>query len=207
MTLVKICGLRSESELEAASCADFLGFVVEAESRRRLEPRRARELMRLTSNRTVMVTTCKDVEKVQELAAYLEPHVVQINSVMPDADLARLRDGLEADLWALFPVRSPVDHHLMVRLSELCDRVVLDTPGGNGGGTGRVHDWKLSRTIRDRLSPQGCVLAGGLRPDNVAEAIRTVAPEVVDVSTGVEKDGWKSVQEIERFVLCAWSVR
>jgi phosphoribosylanthranilate isomerase len=70
-----------------------------------------------------------------------------------------------------------------------------------------VHDWRLSRAIRDQLIPQGCVLAGGLRPDNVAEAIRTVMPEVVDVSTGVEKDGWKSAKEIERFVMRAWSVR
>ena len=70
-----------------------------------------------------------------------------------------------------------------------------------------MHDWKLSRSVRDQVAPQGCVLAGGLSPSNVVDAIRAVVPEVVDVSTGVERDGWKSAPEIERFVMRAWSVR
>ncbi len=207
MTLVKICGLRSESELEAASCADFLGFVVEADSKRRLQPERAKELMALTCNRKVMVTTCKDVDRLLRLAGMLEPNVVQLNTVLPEAEMDRLRRELGSDLWALFPLLEPLDLGLLSRMGDLCDRIVLDTPSERGGGTGKVHDWKLSRSIRDKAAPQGCVLAGGLSPSNVVEAIRTVVPEVVDVSTGVERDGWKSAQEIERFVMRAWSVR
>ncbi len=104
MTLVKICGLRSESELEAASCADFLGFVVEADSKGRLRPDRAKELMALTCNRKVMVTTCKDVDRLLRLAGMLEPNVVQLNTVLPEAEMHRLRTELGSDLWALFPV-------------------------------------------------------------------------------------------------------
>jgi phosphoribosylanthranilate isomerase len=207
MTLVKICGLRSESELEAASCADFLGFVVEADSKRRLLPERAKELMALTCNRTVMVTTCNDVDRLLRLEGMLEPNVVQLNAVLAEPEMHRLRKELGSDLWALFPVEAPLDTGRLLILGDLCDRIVLDTPSERGGGTGKVHDWKLSRSIRDKAAPQGCVLAGGLSPSNVVEAIRTVVPEVVDVSTGVERDGWKSASEIERFVMRAWSVR
>jgi phosphoribosylanthranilate isomerase len=207
MTLVKICGLRSESELEAASCADFLGFVVEADSKRRLQPDRAKELMALTCNRTVMVTTCRDIDRLLQLAGALEPNVVQLNTVLSKTEMDRLRKELGSDLWALFPLQDPLDLELLSRMGDLCDRIVLDTPSERGGGTGKVHDWRLSRGIRDKAAPQGCVLAGGLSPSNVVEAIRTVAPEVVDVSSGVERGGWKSAEEIERFVMRAWSVR
>jgi phosphoribosylanthranilate isomerase len=207
MTLVKICGLRSESELEAASCADFIGFVVEADSKRRLSPDRARELMDLTCNRKVMVTTCSDVDDLLRLAGRLEPNVVQLNAVLPEAEMRRLRTELGSDLWALYPLVEPLDLGLLSRIGEQCDRIVLDTPSERGGGSGKVHDWKLSRSARDQVAPQGCVLAGGLSPSNVVEAIRSVVPEVVDVSTGVEREGWKSAPEIERFVMRAWSVR
>ena len=56
------------------------------------------------------------------------------------------------------------------------------------GGTGRVHDWTISRQIRE-LIPKPIFLAGGLRPDNVAEAVERVRPFGVDVCSGVRTDG------------------
>jgi phosphoribosylanthranilate isomerase len=78
-------------------------------------------------------------------------------------------------------------------VAPLVDAILLDSGNPNLpvkqlGGTGRVHDWKLSRVIRDHVSIP-VYLAGGLRPDNVAEAIRLVRPYAVDLCNGVRTAG------------------
>lgn len=70
------------------------------------------------------------------------------------------------------------------------------------GGTARVHDWSLSREIRDRAAAP-VFLAGGLRPENVAEAIRTVRPYGLDLCTGVRAGGRLDPDKLERFIRAA----
>lgn len=79
-------------------------------------------------------------------------------------------------------------------VAPLVDAILLDS--GNPrlavkelGGTGRVHDWRLSRRIRDAVSPLPLFLAGGLNAANVAEAVRTVRPFGVDLCSGVRSGG------------------
>lgn len=67
------------------------------------------------------------------------------------------------------------------------------------GGTGRLHDWKVSREIRDQ-SPVPVYLAGGLKPVNAADAIREVDPFALDVCSGVRTDGQLDPQKVERFM-------
>ncbi|MCW4001895.1 MAG: phosphoribosylanthranilate isomerase, partial [Candidatus Bathyarchaeota archaeon] len=67
------------------------------------------------------------------------------------------------------------------------DAILLDSSNlGQYGGTGRVHDWELSRQIRQIIEPTPLILAGGLNPENVKEAILAVQPFAVDVASGVE---------------------
>ena len=66
------------------------------------------------------------------------------------------------------------------------------------GGTGRVHDWSISRMIRDQVSVP-VFLAGGLRPENVADAIRSVNPFAVDVCSGVRTNGVLDEEKLSRF--------
>jgi len=78
-------------------------------------------------------------------------------------------------------------------VAPFVDAILLDSGNPNLpvkqlGGTGRVHDWKLSRTIRERVTVP-VYLAGGLRPDNVADAIRLVHPYAVDLCSGVRTNG------------------
>lgn len=79
-------------------------------------------------------------------------------------------------------------------LAPLVDAVLLDTGDPTAdvkvlGGTGRTHDWSISRRIVEALAPRDVVLAGGLKPDNVAEAVRRVRPYALDLCTGVRTDG------------------
>ena len=81
----------------------------------------------------------------------------------------------------------------------LLDSGELDLPVRRLGGTGRTHDWDVSRRIREAV-PVPLWLAGGLRPDNVAEAIRRVGPFGVDVCSGVRTDGALDRDKLARFV-------
>ena len=80
-----------------------------------------------------------------------------------------------------------------VRLAEMADAILLDSGNPTAavkelGGTGRVHDWRVSREIRNAVEVP-VFLAGGLRAHNVADAVRTVRPFGVDVCSGVRRNG------------------
>ncbi len=91
-----------------------------------------------------------------------------------------------------------------VRISASADAILLDS--GNPdlkikelGGTGRVHNWNLSRRIREQVSCP-VFLAGGLNPDNVRNAIETVEPFAVDVCSGIRTNGMLDEEKLERFI-------
>lgn len=206
MMRVKVCGIRDVADVEASKRADYLGFIVHSESGRCIDPDVAKQLMSVTSQKKVMVTTCPDMKKILRLIGSLEPDVVQVHSEVRINDLEYLRSKTKVELWALFPVRPGFDADRLIRVMELCDMVHLDTPSQFGGGNGMGHDWNVSRTIRDIVHPKGCVLAGGLDPSNVAEAVHMVRPAVVEVASGVEIDGHKSLEKVDKFIDNARSV-
>lgn len=93
---------------------------------------------------------------------------------------------------------------LAIRLSESVDALLLDSGNPNLrikelGGTGRVHDWKLSRQIREN-SKCPVFLAGGLNPDNVRQAIEEVQPYAIDVCSGVRTNGALDTKKLNAFM-------
>lgn len=197
MTLVKVCGMMRPEDVEMASGADFIGLVVGTGTRRSLSVEQARDLRSICSAKVVMVTTSSSLHEVEALASVVEPNAVQTYR-LPGTELVGLREqGMEA--WGAVPVGTDGDTALAVELAINADAVVLETPTPQGGGCGRTHDWDRSRALRDGLSCRS-VLAGGLTPENVATAIRTVRPDVVDVSSGVEENGRKSERKIASFI-------
>jgi phosphoribosylanthranilate isomerase len=106
-------------------------------------------------------------------------------------------------------VTGPESIEEAVRLSEQVDALLLDS--GNPslavkelGGTGRVHNWKLSREIRDRAAVP-VYLAGGLNPSNAARAIREVEPFALDVCSGLRTDGALDPEKVDAFMRAARS--
>ncbi len=200
MTAVKICGMRRPADLECCRQADYLGFVVLTDSPRNLELETAKGLMSCCGNLRVAVTTERRPRELERIARYLEPDVLQLHSPLDPGLLERVK-GLEVPVWGMLPVRPGVG----IELGTLkgIKALVLDSPGKRAGGSGAVHDWTLSRRIREMVSPTSVVLAGGLRPENVLRAVAEVRPFAVDVSSGVEgndrKDPFK-VQELIRKV-------
>lgn len=102
-------------------------------------------------------------------------------------------------LKAVHVLPTDTPESLMARLEPgMADMVLLDSRAGDRfGGTGQAFDWSVGAAVASRIP---VVLAGGLTPDNVADAIRTVRPWAVDVSSGVETDGVKDVAKIRDFI-------
>ncbi len=199
MTAVKICGLMSEDDVRAACGADHLGFVVATGTRRALDLPTAQRLLSLAERPTVTVTTSADPRFIARMAAELRPTAVQLNGPMDRRTLMQVREAVGCQVWLAVPISShlpSLDRELM----ELADCVVLDTATPQGGGSGALHDHSISARVREELKGQKTSLAGGLTPENVAEAIAVVRPDIVDVSSGVETGGRKDALKIERFI-------
>ncbi|MFP8954302.1 phosphoribosylanthranilate isomerase [Natrialbaceae archaeon A-arb3/5] len=192
MTRVKICGLTTEDDLETAvdAGADAVGVIsdVSVDTPREVSPDRAAELFASAPPfvTTVLVTMPADAEDAVELVESVEPDAVQLHGEFDAAELDRLRERVSSQVVLAL---SADDVSTAKRYDEVVDALLVDTPAeGGGGGTGRTHDWEQTReAIADLESP--VVLAGGLTPENVADAVETVEPFGVDVASGVEADG------------------
>jgi phosphoribosylanthranilate isomerase len=192
--LIKICGLTSIRDAEAAveAGADMLGFVFKAGTPRALDPERAGWV--------------RDLEGVPRAGVFLDA---------PLAEVVRVRDGLGLE-WVQLHGDEPVSfldvlgsqviRRLRIdgtvdwnRVAELAERCLpLFDPGA---GDGRAWGWQA---LADRPAGIRFGLAGGLSPDNVAEAVRVVRPAMVDVSSGVESaPGIKDHARIRDFIAAA----
>jgi len=200
MTKVKICGITNlEDALFAVNAgADALGFVFYPQSPRYISPDRAREIvLRLPPFvAKIGVFVNEELDRVREIMAYCHLDYAQLHG-----------DELPEQVAALAPraikamrVRSAAD---VERLSAyraaayLLDAYHPTKPGG----TGETWDWELAAAAK-RYGP--IILAGGLKPENVAAAIEWVHPYAVDVSSGVEvAPGIKDHHKVRRFIMAA----
>ena len=210
---VKICGITRKEDLDvaAAAGADAIGFVVGvASSPRNLSLSEAERLIRQVPLfvKSVLVTVPRSID---DFAAYkkLNPDVIQIHG-----DNLHAAESIRLKLPNTMLIRG-VNAHVandldaVSKASKLFDAVLLDSfVEGRYGGTGVVHDWELSKRVKQVIQPKPLILAGGLNPENVAEAVRTVEPYAVDVSSGVEQQpGIKSHKKIVEFIKNAKDVK
>ncbi|MBN1324079.1 MAG: phosphoribosylanthranilate isomerase [Methanotrichaceae archaeon] len=201
MTKAKICGITCKEELGYAidAGADAIGFVVEVEgSYHSISADRARDLISSVPvfTKSVIVISPKDLEEACDLARKTGADVLQIHGGIGPRDMRLLKKAVSQRLVA---ATSPGSADVQA-LSGVADAILLDTlKDGRLGGTGEVHDWSRSADLVRELDVP-VILAGGLSPSNVAEAIKTVHPYAVDVSSGVETDRLKDPSKVTRFV-------
>ena len=115
--------------------------------------------------------------------------VAQLHGHEDETYIAALRQTTSAPIWKAFKLRTPED--AAAAEASAADLVLLD----NGYGTGETFDWSL---VRDVHRPY--LLAGGLTPENVTEAVKTLEPFGVDVSSGIETDGHKDPDKMRMFL-------
>ncbi len=153
-----------------------------------------------------LLSSATDPERLVAEARAVGPSVLQIVDRVPAAAYRRLRAEFPAlRLVQVVHVTGLAETLEEAReAAEACDAVLLDSGSREGpvaslGGTGRVHDWSVSRRVVEELA-KPVILAGGLRPGNVAEAVRTVRPFAVDVCTGLRTDGRLDQAKLRAFV-------
>lgn len=195
---VKICGITTSEAAEAAAAAgaDFIGFVFAA-SRRKITPERAKMIARSLSSsvKTVGVFVNETVEQMVNIAEYVGLDYLQLHGDEGEA----VSKQLPRPVIKAFSVKDKSIKNIM---NYPCDYYLIDSPGG---GTGKSFDWKLLDKFN--LDASKLILAGGLNPENVQEAIRVVKPAGVDVSSGVETNGAKDIKKIKQFIHAAKNER
>lgn len=204
MVFVKICGLMNADDISACWGADALGFIVHTPgSRRNLRTGDARMLVREAQGygfSAVLVISgeAKNRCSIDTLISALEPDMVQAHFPLEEGDASALGGAGLPWIGVVEVERAGVEGAL--RTASVTDTILLDTAGG--GGSGRLHDWDLSRRVVASLPGKRVILSGGLTPENVARAVEHVRPYGVDVSTGVERDDrpGKDIERTARFI-------
>lgn len=195
MVKVKICGITNKHDALAASAlgADALGFVF-AESPRRIDPEAVRDVIKELPPfvMTVGVFVNETGEKVRNIRDYCGLDFVQLHGDEDENYVASMGRRVIKTLKVKDGVIPSTDGYANATL-------LLDAYSPvRAGGTGETFNWKLAGKP---ASERPIILAGGLNPDNVKEAVETIKPYAVDVSSGVEKEyGRKDYAKLARFI-------
>jgi phosphoribosylanthranilate isomerase len=213
MVTVKICGVRriEDALLAADAGADEIGLLVGQRhpSGDFIAVEAAAEIVAAIATRVtpVLVTHVSDAEDVYELARAAGVKDIQVHSGMSPAGLARLCELGGYRLRKSWHVTGPESLGYGEAYRGVADSFLLDSMNaatGQVGGTGRAHDWNVSREIVTRYAGVPVILAGGLNPENVAAAVRQVQPAGVDVNSGTKgADGFKDAARVRAFVRAA----
>lgn len=198
-TRIKLCGMtRAEDVALAVELGvDYIGLIVAGGSPRRLDIEQAAALRAAVPATTAVVVLCRDnpEDEVAAVVAQLRPDVLQFHGREDAVFCAAF--GLP--YWKAIAMGDGRDPVPAMARHPSAQAFVLDGHGeGEAGGSGRRFDW--SRLPAQSIQP--ILLAGGLRPDNVAEALRIARPWGVDVASGIESaPGIKDPEAMRRFVV------
>jgi phosphoribosylanthranilate isomerase len=211
---VKICGLRTEADIDAASRsgADYIGLVVFPNSPRHVEIDRARELARYAraqgTARIVVLLVDPSDHLIDQVMERIAPDVVQLHGEETVSRVQDVRRKTDRAVWKAVPVMSKDDVTVALDYyapGEAADVLLFDAKAPQGaaapGGNGLAFDWRILSAV-GRDVP--FALAGGMTAENVAQAVALTGPAIVDVSSGVERSrGVKDPERIRRFILAA----
>lgn len=193
-TKIKICGLTRAQDIQTANALqlDYIGFVFTPKSKRFVAPEQAKQLRRQLAPgiQAVGVFVNAPPEQIAALLADGTIDIAQLHGQEDAAYIARLRSLTRAPIWQAFRIESTED--ISRANASPADLVLLDH---GAGGTGERFDWTLLHGMARPF-----VLAGGLTPQNAAEAIAKARPYAVDASSGCETNGVKDPAKMLAFV-------
>lgn len=190
--LIKICGINDGAAMDAAVAAraDFLGFVFFPKSPRHVTPARAGELHARHRGGPVRVGLFVDAsdDDIAAMLAAVPLGMLQLHGEETPERCAALRTRFGLPVMKALGIEKPADLDALARYAPVVDRFLLDAKAPPGaalpGGNAMPFDWSLTA---GRTIPKPWLLAGGLTPGNVRDAIRASGAPGVDVSSGVER--------------------
>ena len=192
MTRIKMCGLRRPEDIAAVNQVrpEYAGFVFFPGSRRYVTPEQA-ALLRKSLDPGIQAVGVFVDEDPDAVAGLLEKGIIdlaQLHGHESDGYLTALRKKTDRPLIQAFRIRSAADAE--AALASAADSILLDA----GAGDGKTFDWRLLTGFS-----RPYFLAGGLNPENVFPAVRNLRPWAVDVSSGIETDGYKDIAKMRAF--------
>ena len=192
-TRIKMCGLRRPEDIDAANelQPDYIGFVFFPGSKRYVSPDCARELKSRLSPEIKAVGVFVD-ENPETVARLLSEGIIDIAQLHGHEDgvyLKKLRELTGKPVIQAFRIRTAGD--AVFAAASKADMILLDA----GAGDGKTFDWSLLQEVG-----RPYFLAGGLNPENVSSAMRMLRPFAVDVSSGIETDGFKDKTKMRAFI-------
>jgi phosphoribosylanthranilate isomerase len=203
--IIKICGVKTPDILEAAidAGADMVGFMHFTRSPRHVDIETLQTLISEARGRveTCVVLVNPDNSCVMEVAA-LSPDWIQLHGPETPHRVEAIRDEAGIAIMKALPIGSAEDVAAVASFADAADRILLDAKPPKGaeraGGLGVQFDWSLLKALDPELP---FMLSGGLTPETVGEAVKTVRPMGVDVSSGVERAlGIKDAALIRAFI-------
>ncbi|MFC4857008.1 phosphoribosylanthranilate isomerase [Actinophytocola glycyrrhizae] len=210
--LIQVAGIidQAEADMIVEEGADWLGFALRLPAKNEdLSEADAAAIVEAIQpkNKGVIITYLTDAAEIKEFCAQIGVDAIQLHGDVTPAELGRLR-SIAPDLYVLKSLVVKSDNidelaRIVEDSAEWVDMFITDTfnpATGAKGATGLVHDWGISAELVN-LSPRPLMLAGGLNPENVAEAIDQVRPAAVDAHTGLEgPDRRKDRLKVRKFV-------
>lgn len=198
MSMVKICGLSRECDIDYVNSSkpDYVGFVF-SKSKRRVTSKQAEKLkLKLSSGiKAVGVFVNEPLELIADLCKQNIIDVVQLHGDEDNDYISKVKSMTGKPVIKAVRVQSTQQILQAEKLD--CDYLLLDTYKKSAyGGVGESFNWQLIPTVLKKPF----FLAGGLNTENVETAIKTVRPYCVDVSSGVETDGFKDEKKIRNII-------
>ncbi len=190
---IKICGMRREEDIRYVNRykPDYVGFIFVKGRRRYIEPELAGQLKKMLDPNIQAVGVFID-EEPEIIAGLLEQGIIdaaQLHGQEEDAYIERLRELTDKPIIKAFQIRS--QENLAAAEDSKADMILLDS----GTGSGKTFDWSLLKQVK-----RPYFLAGGITPDNAAHAVESLRPFGLDLSSGVETDGYKDEKKIETLI-------
>jgi len=207
---VKICGLSEPNTLTAAieAGADFIGLVFYPASPRHVEIDVAKYL------------TSFIPDNVQSVGLFVDPSdadltrtlhdvplkMIQLHGDESPARVAEIKEKFNLPVMKALPISTPNDVQAITPYEDVADWLLFDAKGETlPGGNGTAFDWDI---LKDYQGAKPWMLAGGITPSNIGEALKILSPDALDVSSGVESDapnqrGVKDADKIRAFISAA----
>lgn len=199
---VKICGI-TEPESCRVSCesgADFIGFVFYPPSPRAITPENAAPLIESLPSHigsVALFVNPTDAELEATLTKARTTHI-QLHGAEDPARVKSIKTRFKLPIIKAIPVATADDIAAAHAYEDIADWLLFDTKSTQHGGTGQSFDWNL---LKGKTFKKPVMLSGGLTADNVKEAIATLTPAALDISSGVESSkGVKDVAKIMNFI-------
>lgn len=197
--IVKMCGIRREEDVQYANevCPDYIGFVF-ADSPRKVSWEDAASFRKDLKKeiRCVGVFVNETPEKIAEIAVRVPLDAVQLHGDETEEDIRKLRSLCDKEIWKAARVKSAEDIQKVQMLPA--DRILLDSFSKEAyGGTGRTIRLDI---LKEAEITKPYFLAGGLNPENLKGILDEIHPEGIDISSGIETDGYKDLEKMKKIM-------